>query len=129
MEYEPGLLIERYEELVSLIDDMGSPCFGANLDLGHSRVLGEDPHEVIGALSSSIFHVHVEDIREGKHYHLIPGLGDMDFGMLFGVLEQNGYDGFVTVELYTYPHQPEEAAMESLAVLGRLVRRENENKP
>ena len=43
MEYEPGLLIERYEELALLIDDMGSPWFGANLDLGHSRVLGEDP--------------------------------------------------------------------------------------
>ncbi len=129
MEYEPGLLIERYEELNTLIHEMGSPLFGANLDLGHSHVLGEDPREVIGSLSSRIFHVHVEDIRDGKHYHLIPGLGDMDFGLLFGALDRNGYDGFVTVELYTYPHQPEEAAAKSLAHLGNLVRRESKDKP
>ena len=40
IEYEPGLLIERCEELLMLIEDMNSPYLGANLDLGHSHVLG-----------------------------------------------------------------------------------------
>ena len=110
IEYEPGLLVERYEELRALLEAIPSPWLGANLDLGHSHVLGEDPGSVVAGLSSKIFHVHIEDIHARKHYHLIPGLGDIDFRGLFRVLEQHGYEGFATVELYTYPQGPEAAA-------------------
>ncbi len=120
IEYEPGLLVERYEELAVLIRQMDSPHLGANLDLGHSHVLGEDPETVIRGLSSRVFHVHIEDIKAMKHYHLIPGTGDMDFGELFRILTDYGYEGFVTVELYTYPHQPEYAATQALDFLRRL---------
>jgi len=121
IEYEPGLLIERYEELAALIDAMDSPCLGANLDLGHSHVLGEDPTTVITGLSPKIFHVHIEDIRDRKHYHLIPGIGEMDFAALFTMLHAHGYGGFATVELYTYPHPPREAATEALRYLRNIV--------
>ena len=50
IEYEPGLLVERCEELLALFEAMDSPWLGANLDLGHSHVLGEDPETVIGVL-------------------------------------------------------------------------------
>jgi protein FrlC len=117
IEYEPGLLVECFEELLSLVEQMDSFYLGANLDLGHSHVLGEDPETVIRGLSNKIFHVHIEDIRARKHYHLIPGLGDMDFESLFKTLKRHSYQGFVTVELYTYPHEPEEAAKTALAYL------------
>jgi fructoselysine 3-epimerase len=117
IEYEPGLLIERCEELEPVIRDMHSDHLGANLDLGHSHVLGEDPETVIRTLGQSIFHIHVEDIDSRKHYHLIPGKGSMDFRELFGILKRYGYNGFVTVELYTYPHRPEDAAREALEFL------------
>jgi sugar phosphate isomerase/epimerase len=120
IEYEPGILIECYDELAVLLKEMDSPYLGANLDLGHSHVLREEPERVIGGLASRIFHLHLEDIRSGKHYHLIPGTGDMDFGKLFRLLGEQGYDGFATVELYTYPHTPEEAARRSLAYLKRF---------
>lgn len=120
IEYEPGLLIECCEELSSLFERMGSPYLGANLDLGHSHVLGEDHEEVIGRLSGRIFHVHIEDIRDKKHYHLIPGLGQVDFAALFASLGKHAYQGFITVELYTYPHRPEAAARESLLYLKTL---------
>jgi fructoselysine 3-epimerase len=123
MEYEPGLLVERYEELAALLGEIDSPCLGANLDLGHSHVLGEDPAKVIRGLSGKIFHLHVEDIRARKHYHLIPGTGDMDFAGLFQILDEQGYKGFATVELYTYPHQPEAAGREALHYLRSIVRK------
>lgn len=122
IEYEPGLLIERYDELAALIEDMNSPCLGANLDLGHSHVLKEEPETVIGGLASKIFHIHIEDIQAGKHYHLIPGTGDMDFQKLFRLLGAHGYEGFATVELYTFPHEPEKAAKQSLCYLNREIR-------
>lgn len=121
IEYEPGILIERYTELAALIEQMNSPYLGSNLDLGHSHVLGEDPETVIAGLSPRIFHVHVEDIRARKHYHLVPGKGDLDFGALFAMLQRHGYAGFATVELYTYPHKPEAVAREALRYLRELV--------
>lgn len=120
IEYEPGLLIECYEELAAFLQEMASPCLGANLDLGHSHVSGEDPETVISGLGDKIFHVHLEDIKFRKHYHLIPGLGDMDFNHLQRCLKNAGYDGFVTVELYTYPHEPVDAARRSISYLQKV---------
>lgn len=120
LEYEPGLLIESCAELVGIIRDVGSPFLGANLDLGHSHVLGEDPLEVINSLYGKIFHIHLEDIKDRRHYHLIPGLGDMDFEYLLSLLNRRSYGGFITVELYTYPHQAEEAAQRSIEFLKGL---------
>ncbi|MEN6439938.1 MAG: sugar phosphate isomerase/epimerase family protein [Syntrophobacter sp.] len=120
MEYEPGLLIECFEELKELIDAIGAPHFGANLDLGHSNVLGEDPGMVIKEFSPKLFHIHLEDIRARKHYHLTPGEGDMDFRPIFGALDGVGYSGFVTVELYTYPDAPVQAAKRAFEYLKHL---------
>jgi sugar phosphate isomerase/epimerase len=121
MEYEPGLLVERFEELDALIREIGARNFGANLDLGHSHVLRENPWEVIRGLSSRIFHVHLEDIRAGKHYHLIPGEGDVRFEVLLRALESVAYEGFLTVELYTYPGAPEQAAGKAFDYLNKLL--------
>lgn len=123
IEYEPGLLIENGRELVSFLRKLDSPFLGANLDLGHSHVLGEDPETVFQELAGKVIHLHVEDIRQRKHYHLIPGEGDMDFSRIFRLLKRHGYDGFVSVELYTYPQCPENAARRSMAHLQSILRR------
>lgn len=123
IEYEPGLLVENCEELSMLLDRIESPSLGANLDVGHSHVIGENPDEVIACLGPKIFHIHIEDIRARKHYHRIPGTGDMDFGKLFGILTDHGYEGFVTVELYTYPDCPEQAARQAIEFLGEVMNR------
>jgi sugar phosphate isomerase/epimerase len=110
MEYEPGLLVERADELEGLILEIGAENFGANLDFGHSHLAGEAPVDVAERLASRIFHIHLEDISGRKHYHLIPGEGDIDFEDIFRALAGIEYDGFVTVELYTCPENPEQAA-------------------
>lgn len=126
MEYEPGLLIENFEELESLLNHYQSPYLGVNLDLGHSFVLGENPDKVIRCLSGKIFHVHLEDIRFSKHYHLIPGTGDMDIPHTLGLLSNHGFSGYVTIELYTYPHRPDEAAREAIQYMKTIM---NEHSP
>ena len=60
MEYEPGLIVERAEELAVLIREAGAENFGANLDFGHSHLAGEAPSDVAKRLSSRIFHIHLE---------------------------------------------------------------------
>jgi len=121
IEYEPGLLIENCRELAALMAELDDPFLGANLDLGHSRVSGEDLETVLQTLKNKIFHIHVEDIAGRKHYHLIPGEGDMDFDRCFRLLERHGYDGFITVELYTYPHCPDTAARKAFEQLRPLL--------
>jgi len=117
MEYEPGLLVERAEELEVLIAQIGSGDFGANLDLGHSYLAGESPVDVARRLGSRIFHIHLEDIAGRKHYHLVPGDGDIDFHEIFRALDAIDYDGFVTVELYTCPENPKQAARRAIDYL------------
>jgi sugar phosphate isomerase/epimerase len=120
MEYEPGLLVERADELEGLILEIGAENFGVNLDFGHSHLAGEAPVDVAQRLASRIFHIHLEDISGRKHYHLIPGEGDIDFEDIFRALAGIEYDGFLTVELYTCPENPEQAAGKALDYLNDI---------
>lgn len=117
IECEPGLLVETSDELLALIDRVGSARLGANLDIGHALVSGEDPAEAVRRLRGRIWNLHVEDIRDRKHYHRIPGEGDVDFAALAAALRETGYDRWATLELYTCAADPNRAASESLRIL------------
>jgi sugar phosphate isomerase/epimerase len=121
IEYEPGLLVERASELAEVIERVGSPELGANLDIGHSWLDGEVPETAVAVLAGRIWNVHVEDIRRRKHFHLVPGDGDLPFRRYFSALRQAGYDGFLTVELYSFPDQPLEVGRRALDYLRPLL--------
>ena len=120
IECEPGLFLEYAIELRDWIARLGHPCFGANLDIGHSQVLGENIADTVKLLGGRIWNLHVEDIPGRKHYHLIPGEGTLDWAALRDSLNEIGYDRFVTVELYTHTAEPNEAATKSFEFLKRL---------
>ena len=121
IEYEPGLLVERASELAEVLERVDSPCLGANLDIGHSYLCGETALEAVGLLKGRIWNVHLEDIRGHKHYHLIPGEGDLPFRDYFEALKEVDYQGYLTLELYTYTHDPEQAGRSSLGYLRGLL--------
>ncbi len=120
IECEPLLLIEWAHELRALIDEVGSGRLGANLDLGHSIVLGEKPSQVLQMLRGRIWNCHLEDLPGRKHYHMIPGEGTVDFAAIVRAMQRTGYDRFATVELYTHTARPLEAARKSLAFLRQV---------
>jgi len=120
IEYEPGLLVERAVELAEIMDTVGSPELGANLDIGHSYLDGESPESAVALLAGRIWNVHVEDIANRKHFHLVPGDGDLPFRRYFEALSKSGYDGFLTVELYSFPDQPVEVGRRALRYLSAL---------
>jgi len=115
IEYEPGLLIGDAWKTFRVLDIFQSPYLGVNLDIGHACVLGEDLGEVIHLFGSGILNIHIEDIKDRRHFHLIPGLGDIDFDSFIRALKDIDYDHYLTVELYTYSEAPAEAAAEALA--------------
>jgi sugar phosphate isomerase/epimerase len=105
VEPEPGLLIERSDQFMRLKRDYfaDEPMVLMNSDLGHFYCVREDPPQVLRQHREFIRHVHLEDIGAQRvHQHLVPGEGVMDFKAIFGSLDEIGYGGMVTVELYPY---------------------------
>jgi fructoselysine 3-epimerase len=119
IECEPGLFLEWASELYDWIERLDHPKFGANLDIGHSVVMGELIDEAVQVLAGRIWNMHVEDLPGRKHYHMIPGEGTFDWATLKASLAAVKYDRFLTVELYTHTANPQEAADKSYAFLSR----------
>ncbi len=117
IEYEPGLLVETALEVADIIERVGHPLLGANLDIGHAVCVGEDPAKSVQLLGPRIWNVHLEDIKGRKHHHLVPGEGDIDFARIFAALRAVDYDGYVTVELYTCVERADDAAAQARAYL------------
>ena len=122
IECEPGLYLEYVAELREWIDRLGHPRLGANLDIGHSQVIGESIPDAVKLLRGRIWNLHVEDIPGRKHYHLIPGQGTLDWQSLKRALEEIKYQRFLTVELYTHWQNPQEAADKSYQFLSRVFK-------
>ena len=120
IECEPGLLIEWVAELREWIERLNHPRFGANLDIGHSQVLGESITGVVRELGARIWNLHVEDIPGRKHYHMIPGEGTLDWIGLRDALWSIKYERFATVELYTHTADPHSAARKSFEYLSKV---------
>ena len=118
IECEPGLYLEYISELREWIDRLSHPRFGANLDIGHSVVIGESIPVVVEMLRGRIWNLHVEDLPGRKHYHMIPGEGTgVDWAALRDALRDIKYDRYLTVELYTHTERPQEAAERSFEFL------------
>ncbi|MCD6460074.1 sugar phosphate isomerase/epimerase [bacterium] len=120
IESEPNLLIGTTQEAMEIIDHFNSPWLGLNFDVGHSVVAEENLKETISDYSSHFFNIHIEDIKNKEHFHLIPGEGDIDFKKLMDYLNDFGYNKFLTVELYTYSNIPLFAAEKAMAFFRNL---------
>ena len=116
VEPEPDLLIERTSEFKPFIETVQSPQVGLNFDIGHFFCAGEDPAAAFEELFEWVGHVHLEDIAASReHNHLITGHGAIDFEAVFATMQQLGYRGDISLELYPYTDRPEAAGRQSLA--------------
>ncbi len=111
IEPEPGLLIETADQFLELMQHIDSPAVGLNFDIGHSYCVGDEPAPTIQRLAPYIRHFHLEDIAATRvHHHLIPGDGAIDFTSTFQAIQEIGYQGWITIELYPYVDDPDHAA-------------------
>lgn len=122
IEPEPGLLIEKSRQFLDFYSTLDPEVYGLNFDIGHFFCVGEDPAQLVREMKGATRHFHLEDIDASRrHFHLIPGEGVIPFGEVVAAIEEIGYDGFVTVELYTYEDRPAEAAEKALRFLQGLA--------
>ena len=123
VEPEPDLLIENSHQFKKFMRNLSSNHVRLNFDIGHFFCVNEDPAELVYELSDSIGHFHLADIASDRmHNHLIPGRGSIDFDRVFDAMDNIGYDGFVTVELYPYQENPIQAAKEAYDYLDKIIR-------
>jgi sugar phosphate isomerase/epimerase len=122
IEPEPGLLIERFEQYFEFVGRIGSARVGLNFDIGHAHCVGEEPEQWIARMAPHTKHYHIEDIAATReHHHLIPGHGAIDFAAVLREIARTGYDGWITVELYPYVENPDEAGREAKEFLERVT--------
>jgi sugar phosphate isomerase/epimerase len=124
VEPEPGLLIETADQFLEFMQHIDSPAVGLNFDIGHSYCVGDEPATTIPRVAKYIRHFHLEDIAATRvHHHLVPGEGAIDFAAALRAIRAMNYDGWITVELYPYIEDPDQAARTALARVQEIVSR------
>ena len=97
-----------------MFEEIPSPSFGLNYDPSHLVWQRMDYVKPLAEFSDRIFHVHAKDARVDQlrlddvgilatplqfHTPKLPGLGDVNWGRIFSVLSDTGYDGPVCIEV------------------------------
>ena len=114
-EPEPGLVLHGLREMLQLLSHLTHPLLGVNLDLGHAWLTDESVPDTVRQLAPWLWHVHFEDFPHGEHRHLPPGEGDMPLGEIHAALQQAGYAGAYTIDLFNITDDPVGHAATSLA--------------
>ena len=117
-EPEPGMFIDTLERFAQLDERIRHPLFQLTIDLGHVHCLNEgDIPTLLHQWRTRIINIHIEDMRQGVHDHLMFGEGEIDFKPVLQTLREIGYNGGVHVELSRHSHNAVEAARQALRFL------------
>ena len=97
-------LINTAQEGIAYCDAVGSSHIGLLLDTFHLNIEDKDPPAAIRATGSRLAHFHVSDNDRGT-----PGNGHFDFSSTATALNDIGYDGWITAEMFVVPGHPTSA--------------------
>jgi protein FrlC len=106
--------VETLDDLLAVLDGVGSSALVAMLDTGHinvtARFLGRDPieylQEHIDRLGPRLQHLHLDDNHGDLDAHLLPGEGNFDFVAAYDALKRSGYAGWLSAELMMFGANP-----------------------
>src|SRR6266404_3545740 len=104
-----GIMIENLpdrfntaQQLSELLDPL--PELGLHLDIGHANLMtiSNTTREILAAYGDRLKHVHLHDNRGGNlDLHLPLGAGNIDVAGAIRALKSCGYDGTITLEVFT----------------------------
>src|SRR6185369_5748633 len=124
-EYGLGLMIENLpgnfntvRQLAELLDPL--PDLGLHLDIGHAYLLVEvnSTDELLAAYGRRLSHVHLHDNKGGNaDLHLPLGAGNLETAHYLRSLHAIGYDGTITLEVFTVDRHHLSYSMEVLRQL------------
>lgn len=104
-----GLMIENVPGKFNSAAQLGAilkelPEVGLHLDIGHCNLMVQHntAAEIINEFHHRIRHVHIHDNRGGSaDLHLALGSGTLDYQKYVRLLKQTGYEGTITLEVFT----------------------------
>lgn len=121
-EPEPGMLVEMMDQFEAIQQALGSAALGLTLDVGHVHCLDDgDLASHIQRYRHLLWNLHVEDMRRGRHEHLMFGEGEMNFPRIFKSLHEVDYTGPVHVELSRHSHDAVRTAQRAYEFLAPLI--------
>jgi sugar phosphate isomerase/epimerase len=96
-----GAALHRPEDVVWLVEQIGSPGLTIHFDISHFNVQGIPMEASVAMLAPLSLHTHVKDERgiAPDHAFLIPGEGEMDYPRYLTLMRDAGYDGHIVVEI------------------------------
>jgi sugar phosphate isomerase/epimerase len=99
-------------EAAQMVRELDHPNFRLMLDVKSMCSEDRPPASIIAEFAPLVEHFHANDAnRRG------PGFGDTDFRPIAAALQQAGYSGYVSVEVFDYTPDPVTIARESLRYL------------
>jgi sugar phosphate isomerase/epimerase len=104
-----GLMIENLPGDFNTARDLGDlldplPGLGLHLDIGHANLMvpRNTTEEILQAYGDRLRHVHLHDNKGGhEDLHLPLGAGSLDLRRHIRALKSCGYDGTITLEVFT----------------------------
>ncbi len=92
-----------------MIDRVGRPSFCLHLDVKAMSTDDAPAPDLIRRHAARTGHFHANDPNKRG-----PGFGATDFVPIFKALQDSGYNGWVSVEVFDYAPDPETIARESI---------------
>lgn len=120
IEPQPGLVIRNAEDLIRVIRACDHPNVGGNLDVAHAACTSDDLSWAVYQLGDRLAHLHVADVANGTHQHLVPGQGVIDFDDLRDILESVDYRGPVVIDIPRSDGDPAETCRAAYAAFRQL---------
>lgn len=121
-EPEPGMFIDTMVGYDELVRRLGHARLRLTLDIGHLHCQGELPLAAyLARYAGQLVNVHIEDMRQGVHEHLMFGEGEIDFPPVMRYLGACRYMGGVHVELSRHSQDGPAAARRAFDFLRPLV--------
>ena len=96
-------------DMLSFVDEVGSPLVQTYLDLGNMMAFSA-PEYWCDVLCGRIAKIHIKDVKRIDQYRgrqAVPLLeGDLDFPLVMSILKRDGFDGYLTAEVSNYAALP-----------------------
>ncbi|UCH22677.1 MAG: sugar phosphate isomerase/epimerase [Deltaproteobacteria bacterium] len=122
------------DEMLTLINNVNSPYFGINFDTGNFMRVLDDPVQGMEKLAKHVYATHIKDLKPQKgaavndwYFFSSTPIGDgfVDNQKLAQILKDNGYEGFLAVEIDflhpDYNNDEDQAVEQSVKALKNIV--------
>jgi sugar phosphate isomerase/epimerase len=107
--------IHTTQEGIEMVRRVDRPNFGLMVDVYHMNIEDVDIYASLREADGLIWFVHFAD--NNRHW---PGSAHLDFEQIVAVLNEIGYDGYVSMEILPWP-DPDTAARSTIQSLRRFI--------